>query len=297
MAAPQLPCSSESEYRQLLHGVSNGLKSKTVDAAELEKSVPFECDFSIGEKQFRVSLDKVRADLASIQKETDKEDRDDDIQAAQRDVDQRLAGLDSFERGVDSTTQPKLQEILARREFRRVGQQDGSTLLKEQILLLFIKLFSLIASNNEQAVLFAQFAAWTIVILLVAYLIWNLYKWITRQRPMESSREYIPFTPSAKHWHKWLEEARAALARGDLRGAVHFSYWAAISDLETAGAWRPDRARTPREYLRLMAEHDPARPLLADLTRDFEIIWYGNRIPLPLDCQEFMAKVEKIACH
>lgn len=297
MAAPQLPCTSENEYRDLLHHVSDGLKQPTVYADELVKSLPWECAFSMGEKRFNISLAPVRTELETIKDEKDKDDLKDDIEDAKADVDRRLSGLDAYGKGTDSTVPSKLHSILERREFRHVGQQDASTILKEQMILLLVKLFSMIASNREQAALFAQITAWTLCILIGGFLLWKVYRWVTQEGPQERAREYVAFTPSAKHWRKWLEEARTALANGDLRGAVHFSYWAAISDLESSGAWRPDRARTPREYLRLMSELDPARPLLKDLTRDFEIIWYGNRIPQLDECNSFMAKVEQIACH
>jgi hypothetical protein len=107
----------------------------------------------------------------------------------------------------------------------------------------------------------------------------------------------MPFAPPAKSWHSLLAEARAAATRGDLREAVHAGYWAAISHLESSGVWRPDRARTPREYLRLIAQTDPARPLLTDITRDFEVVWYGNRTPGFSEWESFLAKVERIGCR
>ncbi len=37
------------------------------------------------------------------------------------------------------------------------------------------------------------------------------------------------------------------------------------------------RARTPREYLALVAPEDPRKPGLATLTGSFERTWYGGR--------------------
>ena len=54
-------------------------------------------------------------------------------------------------------------------------------------------------------------------------------------------------------------------------------YWASISRLESKRLWPADRARTPREYLSLVAAEDPRRAGLATLTRNFERTWYGGR--------------------
>ncbi|MGC2615074.1 MAG: DUF4129 domain-containing protein, partial [Terracidiphilus sp.] len=61
------------------------------------------------------------------------------------------------------------------------------------------------------------------------------------------------------------------------REAIHFVYWAAISRLESRRLWPADRARTPREYLALVAPEDPRRPGLSQLTGTFERFWYGGR--------------------
>ena len=61
------------------------------------------------------------------------------------------------------------------------------------------------------------------------------------------------------------------------REAIHFLYWAAISRLESRRLWPADRARTPREYLALLAQEDPRRARLAALTGSFELVWYGGR--------------------
>jgi hypothetical protein len=58
---------------------------------------------------------------------------------------------------------------------------------------------------------------------------------------------------------------------------MHSVYWAAISRLESKRLWPADRARTPREYLALVAPDDPRRAGLATLTRSFERTWYGGR--------------------
>ncbi len=89
--------------------------------------------------------------------------------------------------------------------------------------------------------------------------------------------EPAPGAPSAREWQLWLRDAQSTAANGQWREAIHFLYWASISRLESRRLWPADRARTPREYLSLLAGSDPRRPALAELTREFERTWYGGR--------------------
>ena len=66
-------------------------------------------------------------------------------------------------------------------------------------------------------------------------------------------------------------------AKGQWREAIHFLYWASIARLESRRLWPADRARTPREYLALLAGTDPRKTNLTALTRSFERTWYGGR--------------------
>jgi hypothetical protein len=75
----------------------------------------------------------------------------------------------------------------------------------------------------------------------------------------------------------WMREAELHAERGAFRDAVHCLYWASIATLEGRWLWPPDRARTPREYLRLLDSTSPAAGLLGRQTRSFESIWYGLR--------------------
>src|SRR3569833_2828660 len=95
-----------------------------------------------------------------------------------------------------------------------------------------------------------------------------------------------PGAPSARDWQLWMEDARRAAAAGSWREAIHFVYWAAISRLESRRLWPADRARTPREYLALVAQEDPRKSGLSQLTNTFERYWYGGR---PAEESDYMA--------
>jgi len=108
----------------------------------------------------------------------------------------------------------------------------------------------------------------------------------------ESAAAHVPIgAPAARGWAQWLAEARSAAALGDWRDAVHLTYWCAIAFLEDRGAWRPDRARTPREYLRLLPSTTEHGATLAALTQRFERIWYGSAVA---DAQAYADSIEQL---
>ena len=294
-SAPQLPCASEAEYRALLGQVEQRSEQPDISLAELADAVPAQCSFMAAGQTFQLSNSGMQRELREIAAKP--EIRSARLKIFQDPLRQRLREMDAYERSVDPTARPKLQVILQQREFRRVGGQDPRALLQEWAFRSIEKLLSRIFKDPSRVVMGARIVAWSLGIVAGGFILWKLYRWAMRERPLEAVREVIPFAPSARNWRDWLGEARAAAARGELREAVHTGYWAAISHLESSGAWRPDRARTPREYLRLMKQGDPARSLLADITRDFEVIWYGNRLPKLPDWESFQAKVERIGCR
>jgi len=95
--------------------------------------------------------------------------------------------------------------------------------------------------------------------------------------------------PSERDWQLWLKDAREAAAQGAWREAIHFTYWASISRMESSGMWSADRARTPREYLALLSDENSQRSERKDrliaLTRSFERTWYGGRPAVEADFQ------------
>jgi hypothetical protein len=102
---------------------------------------------------------------------------------------------------------------------------------------------------------------------------------------------------SAKQWRVWLKEAHTAAAQGLWREAVHLAYWAGISFLEESGMWRPDKARTPREYLRLLPSGSEHSSTLNTLTRQLEVTWYGTQAAGPETFSETLTNLEKLGCQ
>lgn len=120
-------------------------------------------------------------------------------------------------------------------------------------------------------------------------LIWFLIRMERRSRiRLVVDGPGLPSAPSARNWQLWLRDAQAMAAQQMWREGIHFLYWAAIARLESRQLWPADRARTPREYLRLLPAADPRRAGLTALTKTFERTWYGGRQAGSADYQSAM---------
>lgn len=116
-------------------------------------------------------------------------------------------------------------------------------------------------------------------VIVGALLIWAMIQSERRLRLriVPDAYDVVGGAPSARGWELWWMDAEASAAEGEWREAVHYLYWASISRMESMRLWPADKARTPREYLKLLKSDDPRRSGLLNLTRNFERIWYGGR--------------------
>jgi hypothetical protein len=172
-----------------------------------------------------------------------------------------------------------LTQVLAGREFRNLKQADQGPTLAERISNWIYRFFSWLGRQQTRARWVGRALVWGFLTLVGVGLIWGLLqmerRW--RIRLVPDADRPAPGSASARDWQLWLNDAREAAARGQWREAIHFLYWAAISRLESKKLWPADRARTPREYLALVAADDPRKAGLGSLTREFEWTWYGGR--------------------
>jgi hypothetical protein len=204
----------------------------------------------------------------------------------------------AYDQGGDlETSRRKLNSILASREFRNVHGPTARDALMARLLGWLDRVVNRLFRGARGAG-----GGWlrVLVYLLVGAAMILLVVWtaLRLNRPQaDSPREIVPFAPSARSWRSWLAEARALAAHRDWRNAIHIAYWAGISFLEEKGAWKPNRARTPREYLRMVSSRKPQYPPLAALTRKFEVIWYGHRDAGESDFQETLGQLERLGCH
>jgi hypothetical protein len=171
-----------------------------------------------------------------------------------------------------------LRTILSQRAYLGATKPAPQDWLVEWIDSLLDRLFT-------GLVHFGSHAPWIVWLLRVLVyggigtaLVWFLVRieWRSRLRVVPDD-EPAPGAPSARAWQQWLKDARAMADKAEWREAIHLLYWASIARLESMRLWPADSARTPREYLRLLAGADPRKPTLTALTRSFERTWYGGR--------------------
>jgi hypothetical protein len=173
-----------------------------------------------------------------------------------------------------------MREVLAGKDFRNLQQSTVRDSILEKFGTWLRRLFASAANLKSHSAWVGRTIVWGFILGVCVALGYSLMRlerrWRVRLTPEDDWRP-APGAASARDWQLWLEDARKAAASGAWREAIHFLYWASISRLESRRFWPADRARTPREYLALVAEEDPRRPGLSQLTGTFERFWYGGR--------------------
>lgn len=204
---------------------------------------------------------------------------------------------DSFEqaRDGDPATRERLNQILSAREFGRVRGPTELELIQERISAWLREKLDKLFPTAPDLDQLGQILVWIVIAIATAILgVW-LYRQ-SRERLLDRSREIMPFVPSARSWRSWLAEAREKAAQGEWRDAIHLGFWAAVSRLESDGVCRPDKARTPREYLNAIPAVSDIKPSFAAVTRTFETAWYGGRPASSTDFDRFMTELERLGC-
>lgn len=187
-----------------------------------------------------------------------------------------------------------LSSILARPEFNGVHGPTLIDRLKQRIFQLLLLLLGRAFVSSAFPVL-SDIVVYGLIVLAVLGVAYWMYRSLKESANLETIMPQ-PLPVSAKQWPIWLEEARAAASRGDWREAVHLTYWSGISFLEAQGAWRPDSARTPREYLRLLPSGSEKQPALRSLTNRLELVWYGMG-PANADVfRQTLLELERLGC-
>lgn len=194
-----------------------------------------------------------------------------------------------------SSARAALSHILASREFRGVQGPTWWDRLKYRVLMWTVHLLDR-AFGSSSAPVVGRIFVWTLVGLAVLAFAFYVYRALRQNARIESLVPQIA-PVSAKNWHLWMQEAEAAASKGLWRDAVHLAYWAGISFLEQNGMWKPDQARTPREYLRLLPPASDRRPELSALTHMLEVTWYGAQAAGPETFSETVSLLERLGCR
>jgi len=198
--------------------------------------------------------------------------------------------------GIPDDAKTRLVTILSAREFGQVHGPSALELLRDRLLSWIDRLLRKASPHVPEVADLGQIVIWIFIAGSSALLAVWLYR-TSRSRISDKQREILLFSPSDKSWRTWLAEAGDEASSGRWREAIHLSFWAAVSKLEAEGVWRPDRARTPREYLHAIPASSSARLSFGVLTRKFETVWYGTAAASADDYGQFVAELEKIGCR
>ena len=273
-----------------------GLEARPEEAGPLRQSLPESVSVQMREERVEVSTDWLRASVAEFERDPTKRKQ------IAGDIQQRLAQMREEARALEAAATPppgaraKLDEILSRREFGSVRPPNWFDRLRDQATLWLYRLLEKLFGGLRGYPAAGEVMVWTIIALaLVVLVLWlkrALESAAKSDAPVHLETELIASRSSAQ----WMADALAAAGRANYREAVHCAYWAAISRVEEAGVVKPDRARTPREHLRRIPQTYAQRPLVADLTRSFEVIWYGYQAATAADFQQARAQLEQLGC-
>ncbi len=292
---------SVSDYRQQLHVIADqvqSLKTNPGQAGSVIAAIPDQVMVNTSSATVTVNYHPLKDDLAEFAR-TDAKLQPQRIQ----DITNYVARLEQDAEAYDrerpdvATAGGRLHDILSRREFRNVHGPGVKETLLARFYRWLDRLFDRVHIGRTGAFNLLQFFIYGLVAVALAVLLFWMVNHLRRRPEAPPAREIVPFSPSAKSWRAWLAEARQYADRQDWRNAIHLAYWAAISFLESGGAWKPNRARTPREYLGLLTTRHPGYTPLSTLTRKFEIVWYGDRPALRQDFEESLAYLEKLGCR
>jgi hypothetical protein len=207
------------------------------------------------------------------------------LQAAEARLTQDIAQADAasaappFAAADHTQERDAMKQVLAGRDFRGLEAPTARDSALEKLGAWLNGLFASFSKLQANVVWLGPVLVWGFVLAVCVGLVWGLMqlerRW--RIRLVPESDGPADGAASARDWQLWLADARRAAAAGQWREAIHFVYWASISRLESKRLWPADRARTPREYLSLVAAEDPRHAGLSTLTGSFERVWYGGR--------------------
>lgn len=197
----------------------------------------------------------------------------------------------------------ELDRILARAEFAAVSPPNAWDLLRQRIAVWVGRMLLWLFGGLERYPIGGKILLWLILLGVVGCIALGLFRFLASRDRMAALPPSVPL-PASRTWQEWVRAAREAASRGDFREAVHSAYWAGIARLEDAGIVPQDRTKTPREYLRLVAEPlagelapklAPREPL-AGLTSRLERVWYADRGAGPEDFRESLRQLEALGC-
>jgi hypothetical protein len=286
--AVAMDCQSYEQELARIKASSQNLE----EVPQLRKSLPDSWTVKNGEQVYSVSTKEIADALRQLERDPTKAIQLDARLDAMRQQAEELSGVSP---GSDvNNADQKLKKILKRGEFQDAGGPSEWEEARARLARwIFEHVFGLlrflhISQRTGNAI------GWTFLFLAIVALFYAVYRWLTKNTNAVDFRAQVePVASDAKHW---VQEALAAADRGDFREAIHCAYWASVARLEDIRILPRDRARTPRESLRLLEHNPKEQSVLQSITRSFELIWYGYR---PVSATEWAGAkkdLEKMGC-
>lgn len=187
-----------------------------------------------------------------------------------------------------------LATILDRAEFRNPGPSLTQRVMDAAALWINRRLAALAEYSSHRRWL-GLLLEWGLAGLACLGLAWWYLRQARLARGLQPEHSESPDNASGlRNWERLRRQAEDAARERRWREAVRDYYWAAIARLESRGVWPVDRTRTPREYLRLLASHNPRHDDLRLLTRRLETCWYGSDTAVQSDCDAARQLFEKL---
>jgi Domain of unknown function (DUF4129) len=217
---------------------------------------------------------------------------------------QRLAALRAAAESLEEQSHPppslqqsraQLDHILSAKEFQGAHGPSWFDVLKARFYAWIWRQLDRFLGHFRHGRAIGNAIAWTLIVLAALL----LALWAVRASLRSGKQPEMDLEGASRpggDWRDWLRNARAAAERGDYRSAIHAAYWAGVMRLEEAHRLPQDRARTPRESLRLIRRESAEYAPLAQLTRRFELVWYGYRSATEMDWSDAMQQLEKLGC-
>jgi len=280
-------------------------KANAAYLAALRGSLPAQWELNTAERSYSVSAEPLRTLLREAEKEKKPESMAAKATAAADwalDLANQVNAYSEAQTHSAPSARPALERILSRRDFASVQGPSRFDLLRQRVMQWILNLLESFFRQVGRYPMGAKILFWSIVVAIVVWLAFTLFRYWSKRATLEELQapDSVVFT---RTWQEWIRLAREAAQRGDSREAVHSTYWAGICYLEDSGVVRKDRARTPREYMRLVSNATQlatsgrsTRESLSALTMVLEQVWYGRRPASNQDFANAMRNVEALGC-
>jgi hypothetical protein len=305
-AAAQAPGTDESgaaqgseldlhSYRAELSRISEAVKSKQ-NLHTLQRSLPRSWNVKTKGGSCEVSTKEISDALVEIERDPTKNKKtEQQLESRLETLRRAAAELESGQgKPPSKEAEDKLQKILGLAEFQEAAGPSALDRLRARISRWIFEHLVRLLSRLHVSARTGNYFSWAVIVLAVVALFYVFYRWLSqRTGDVKFKAEVEPIPSDVRHW---LEEALRAAERGDYREAIHCGYWASVARLEDTRLLPRDRARTPRESLRLLDQHPREQEVLQTVTRSFEPIWYGYRPASQAEWALTREQLEKMGC-